>query len=41
MDSHIRFWFLRRKWVLVAVGLPVLVGTWWAFQPKNCGSTKR
>ena len=35
MDSHIRFWFLRRKWVLVAVGLPVLVGAWWAFRPEK------
>lgn len=35
MDSHIRSWFSRRKWVLVAVGLPVLIGAWWAFRPEK------
>jgi hypothetical protein len=28
-------WLLRWKWVLVAVGLPVLVGLWWAFRPEK------
>lgn len=35
MVSHIRSWLSRRKWVLVAVGLPVLVGAWWAFRPEK------
>jgi hypothetical protein len=35
MDSHIRSWFSRRKRVLVAVGLPVLIGAWWAFRPEK------
>jgi len=28
-------WLLRWKWTLVAVGLPVLVGFWWAFRPEK------
>ncbi len=35
MDAHIGSWFSRRKWVLVAVGLPVLIGVWWAFRPEK------
>ena len=25
----------RRKWILVAIGIPVLVGVWWAFRPEK------
>jgi Electron transfer DM13 len=35
MDSHIHSWFSQRKWLLVAVGLPVLIGAWWAFRPEK------
>jgi hypothetical protein len=28
-------WLLRWKWALLAVGLPVLVGLWWAFRPER------
>jgi hypothetical protein len=28
-------WLLRRKWILAAVGLPVLVALWWAFRPEK------
>ena len=35
MDSHIRSWFWRRKWVLAAVGLAVLIGGWWTFRPEK------
>jgi hypothetical protein len=28
-------WLLRRKWILLAVGLPVLVALWWAFRPEK------
>jgi len=33
----IRFsqWLLQRKWMLLAVGLPVLVALWWAFRPEK------
>jgi len=35
MDSPIRSWFSRRKWLLVAVGVPVLIGAWWVFRPEK------
>jgi hypothetical protein len=35
MDSHIRSWLSRWKWVLVVVGLPLLVGAWWEFRPEK------
>ncbi len=35
MDSRIRSWFSRRKWILAAVGLPVLIGGWWTFRPEK------
>jgi hypothetical protein len=28
-------WLARRKWILAAVGLPVLVAFWWAFRPEK------
>lgn len=34
MDSRVRSWLSRRKWLLVA-GLPVLIGAWWAFRPEK------
>jgi Electron transfer DM13 len=35
MSIHISTWLARRKWILVAVGLPVLVALWWAFRPEK------
>jgi Electron transfer DM13 len=35
MTIHPITWLLRRKWILVAVGLPVLVALWWAFRPEK------
>jgi hypothetical protein len=35
MTTHISPWLLRRKWILIVVGLPVLVALWWAFQPEK------
>jgi hypothetical protein len=28
-------WLLRKKWILMAMGIPVLVGAWWAFRPEK------
>ena len=28
-------WLSRKKWILVAVGVPVLVAAWWAFRPEK------
>jgi hypothetical protein len=35
MNVQISSWFLRRKWLLVAVGLPILIAAWWAFRPEK------
>ncbi|HUA01264.1 MAG TPA: DM13 domain-containing protein [Candidatus Aquilonibacter sp.] len=35
MDSYVRSWVSRRRWLLVAVGLAVLIGAWWAFRPEK------
>jgi hypothetical protein len=29
------FWSVRKKAILVAVGIPVLIGAWWAFRPEK------
>jgi hypothetical protein len=34
-------WFLRRKWILVSIGVPVLVALWWAFRPEKLWITER
>ena len=41
MNSPIRSWLSRRKWLLVAVGLPVLIGAWWAFRPEKLWINKQ
>jgi len=28
-------WLARKKWILIAVGVPVLVAAWWAFRPEK------
>jgi Electron transfer DM13 len=35
MTVHPGVWISRRKWILVAVGLPVLAALWWAFRPEK------
>jgi Electron transfer DM13 len=35
MSGLIRSWISRRKWLLAAIGVPVLVGAWWAFRPEK------
>ena len=35
MSAHVSSWLSRRKWVLVAVGIPILVVAWWAFRPEK------
>jgi hypothetical protein len=35
MQAHAQKRFLSRKWVLAAVGLPVLIAAWWAFRPEK------
>jgi len=35
MNAHVGFWQSRKKWVLAAVALPLLVAAWWAFRPEK------
>ena len=35
MNEQISSWFLRRKWIFVAVGIPILIAAWWAFRPEK------
>ena len=35
MNVHIESWLSRRKWILAAIGVPVLVAAWWAFRPEK------
>ena len=35
MDTRIGFRLSHRKWILAAIGLPILVSAWWAFRPEK------
>jgi hypothetical protein len=35
MLVDMRLWLSHRKWIVLAVGLPVLVAAWWLFRPEK------
>ena len=35
MNTNEKSWVSRRKWIVGVIGLPVLVGAWWAFRPEK------
>jgi len=35
MNTNTGSWVSRKKGILVAIGIPVLVATWWAFRPEK------
>jgi hypothetical protein len=35
MNPKTGSWFSRNKLILSAIGIPVLVGAWWAFRPEK------
>lgn len=35
MNMQAGSWLSRKKWILAVVGLPILVGAWWAFRPEK------
>jgi len=35
MSSGVSEWLIRKRWILAAVGVPVLVAAWWAFRPEK------
>jgi electron transfer DM13 len=35
MNTNSRSWLSRRKWILVAIAIPVLVAAWYAFRPEK------
>src|SRR5229473_7206809 len=41
MNTHVGSWVLHRKWILAAVGLPILVAAWWAFRPEKLWINER
>jgi hypothetical protein len=34
-------WLLRKKWILAAVGVPILILAWWAFRPEKLWINQR
>lgn len=41
MRSQLNSWLLRKKWILVAIGVPVLIAVWWAFRPEKLWINQR
>ena len=35
MNEQISSWFLQRKWIFVAIGIPILIVAWWEFRPEK------
>jgi hypothetical protein len=35
MTIHLTRWLFQRRWIVAAVGLPILLGLWWAFRPEK------
>jgi hypothetical protein len=35
MNINTESWLSRNKWIFAVVGIPVLVGAWWAFRPEK------
>jgi hypothetical protein len=35
VNTQIFSWLLRRKWILIAVALPILAAAWWVFRPEK------
>ena len=35
MNTNTSSWLSRNKWILVLIGVPVLLGAWWAFRPEK------
>ena len=35
MNGHLTSWYSHWRWILIGVGFPVLVATWWAFRPEK------
>jgi hypothetical protein len=35
MNTNTGSWVSRKKWILGAIGSPVLVAAWWAFRPEK------
>jgi hypothetical protein len=41
MAASIGSWLSHRKWIVIAVGLPVLFAAWWAFRPEKLWINKQ
>ena len=41
MKGYMSSGLFRRKWILIAVGLPILAAVWWAFRPEKLWINER
>jgi Electron transfer DM13 len=41
MTTSLGAWLVHRKWVLLAIGVPVLIAAWWAFRPEKLWINER
>jgi Electron transfer DM13 len=41
MNPPERSWLWRRRWILAAVGIPLLFAAWWAFRPEKLWVNKK
>jgi hypothetical protein len=37
----LRSWISRKKWILIAIAVPLLVAAWWAFRPEKLWINQR
>lgn len=41
MNGHAQPWVSHKKWILAAVGVPILIAAWWAFRPEKLWINQR
>ena len=41
MNTNTNSWLSRKKWILIMIGIPVLIGAWWEFRPEKLFITQK